>query len=296
MEYRPYIHSAGTIMMKGRGPRGAVRMVSYQLNQLHQGTITVELEGQETFILGPGDAWLVPPDRAVCIAVTGIPAETTWIHFSVDQNPAWHAVNPDMSFAGAHAINPEMRQPAPENVWGVRLEGPVPHIVMSNLGLDLREVAARWCKATRVATLSANIELERLLMFWIEASANRAGTRPSSAATAVERIRRAEVAAWQHIGANFGVKEMARLANLSRAHFSRAYRQLRGHPVRDTLNHMRMTEAKRLLRETSMTVTEIAARLNYSTPMAFERMFKSAAGQAPSTWRRTDNQTDNTNP
>jgi AraC-like DNA-binding protein len=48
-----------------------------------------------------------------------------------------------------------------------------------------------------------------------------------------------------------------------------------------------MTEAKRLLRETSMTVTEIAARLNYSTPMAFERMFKATAGQTPSLWRNT---------
>jgi len=263
-----------------------VRMVSYQLNQLHQGAMTLELEGRETCPLGPGDAWLVPPDRSVRVAVTGVPAEATWIHFSVDQNPAWHAVDPKMSFAGASTRYPEMRQPPPEDVWGLRLEGVVPQEAMARLGLDLSEVATRWCRATRVATLSANIELERLLVFWVEGAAGRAGSKPSSAATAAERIRRAEVAAWQNIGANFGVKEMARLANLSRAHFSRAYRQLRGQSARDTLNHMRMTEAKRLLTETTMTVSDIAARLNYSTPMSFERMFKSSVGQTPTAWRR----------
>jgi AraC-like DNA-binding protein len=286
MEYRPYIHSAGTVILKGRGSKDAVRMVSYQLNQLHQGAMALRLEGQETCLLGPGDAWLVPPDRSVQVTITGAPAETTWIHFSVDQNPAWHGVDPKMSFTGAHVTRPEMRQTPPEKVWGVRMQGIVPHNVLTSMGLDLREVAARWCKATRIATLSANVELERLFLFWVEQAGNRAGAKPTSAATTAERIRRSEVAAWQYIGANFGVKEMARLANLSRAHFSRAYRQLRGQPVRDTLNHMRITEAKRLLSETAMTVSDVAARLNYSTPMSFERMFKSSTGQTPSTWRR----------
>lgn len=286
MQYRPYIHSAGTARLKGLGGKGLVRMVSYQLNQLHQGALTLELEAHPPIVLGPGDAWLVPPDRSVRVSVTALPLETTWIHFSVDQNPAWHSVDPTISFARAYAMQPGMRQPAPETVWGVRLEGPMPASVFSDIGMDLREIAARWCRATRTATISANIELERLLMFWMEAAGKRKGTRTSSGATAAERIQRAEVAAWQHVGANFGVKEMAQLASMSRAHFSRVYSQLRGHPVRDSLRHMRLTEARRLLEETPMTVTEVAARLNYSTPMAFERMFKSETGQTPSGWRR----------
>lgn len=287
MQYHPYIHSAGTVRLKHLRPKGFTRMVSYQINQLHEGHLTLELEGNAPIVMGPGDVWLVPPDRGVHVQTGEDQPETTWIHFSVDQNPAWHAVDPTTSFAGAYATHPEMRQPPPEVVWGVRLEGTLPQEVLAGLGLDLREVATRWCRATREATLSANIELGRLLMLWLEKAGSRKGARPSFAATTAERIQRAEVAAWQHVGANFGVKEMARLANLSRAHFSRAYRQLRGRPVRDTLNHMRLSEAKRLLTETSMTVSEIAARLNYSTPMAFERMFKSSAGQTPSNWRRT---------
>jgi AraC-like DNA-binding protein len=287
MEYRPYIHSAGTVVLKGRKPQGWVRMVSYQLNQLHSGTAVVGLEGSPPVTLGPGDAWMVPPGRGVKLDLVETPVESTWIHFSVDQNRAWHNVDPATSFTGSYSRSPEMCQPSPEATWGVRIEGLVPGVVLSNLGLGLREVASRWCRADRVATMSANIELERLVMLWIDASTNRRRTRPSTAATAVERIRRAEVAAWQHIGADFGVKEMAALSNMSRAHFSRAYRQLRGHPVRDTLRRMRMSEARRLLAETSMTVTEIAARLNYSSPMAFERMFKGETGQTPSSWRRT---------
>jgi transcriptional regulator GlxA family with amidase domain len=159
---------------------------------------------------------------------------------------------------------------------------------MTRLGLDLREIATRWCRASLAATMSADVELGRLLVLWLEAGRGGKGARPASAATAADRIRRAEVAAWQHIGASFGVKEMARLANMSRTHFSRAYHQLRGRPVRDALNHMRITEAKRLLSETAMTVTDIAGRLNYSTPMAFERMFKGATGRTPSKWRRTN--------
>lgn len=248
--------------------------------------MALEFEGGAPTVLEPGDVWLLPPGRGVRVQAVGDPPETTWIHFSVDQNPAWQAVDPATSFSAAFTKHPEMTQPPPEEVWGVRLEGVVPREVMTGMSLDLREIATRWCKATVTATLSADLELGRLLVLWIEAFRGGKGARPGSAATATDRIRRAEVAAWQHIGASFGVKEMARLANMSRTHFSRAYRRLRGHTVRDALNRMRVSESRRLLSETSMTVTEIAARLNYSTPMAFERMFKSVEGKTPSQWRR----------
>lgn len=49
---------------------------------------------------------------------------------------------------------------------------------------------------------------------------------------------------------------------------------------------IRLMQARTLLRDTALSVAEIAARLGYAEPSAFHRAFLKLAGQSPAAWRR----------
>lgn len=55
------------------------------------------------------------------------------------------------------------------------------------------------------------------------------------------------------------------------------------------LNAIRLEEAKRLLRETDRTITEIAYKVGYRSVTHFNRIFKEAAGVSPSAFRSKNN-------
>jgi AraC family transcriptional activator of mtrCDE len=52
------------------------------------------------------------------------------------------------------------------------------------------------------------------------------------------------------------------------------------------LTAVRMTLACRLLRETSHTLTDIAAEVGYQSDASFAKAFRSSVGLTPGQWRR----------
>ncbi|MFM7021804.1 MAG: helix-turn-helix domain-containing protein [Flavobacteriales bacterium] len=54
------------------------------------------------------------------------------------------------------------------------------------------------------------------------------------------------------------------------------------------LNNIRMTEAKRLLKESSSSISEIAYAVGYSNVSHFNRVFKSESGMSPGDFRKTN--------
>lgn len=98
-------------------------------------------------------------------------------------------------------------------------------------------------------------------------------------ARALERIHRAPGEAWT-------VDRLARVAGLSRSHFSEQFAELVGESPMAYVTRWRMGEACRALRHTERSIAEIAADLGYASPPSFARVFRRQVGVPPAEWRR----------
>jgi AraC-like DNA-binding protein len=63
-------------------------------------------------------------------------------------------------------------------------------------------------------------------------------------------------------------------------------KEVTGRTASDCIREMLVQEAKSLLRYTDSSVSEIAYRMDFSDPAAFNRWFRSAADDTPLNWRK----------
>jgi AraC family transcriptional regulator len=75
---------------------------------------------------------------------------------------------------------------------------------------------------------------------------------------------------------------LAGTANLSEYHFLRMFKQSTGYTPHQYVLHQRIERAKELLKQTDMTITEIAYLLGFSTPAHFTHYFRRKTGITPS--------------
>lgn len=97
-------------------------------------------------------------------------------------------------------------------------------------------------------------------------------------------------AAVSFIKANFADQSLsldmvASAVFMSRYHFSRKFREQTGRRFIDYVIMLRMTEARRLLLQTNLTVTSIAANVGYRDLSNFERSFKKFFNIQPTQYR-----------
>jgi AraC-like DNA-binding protein len=104
-----------------------------------------------------------------------------------------------------------------------------------------------------------------------------------------ETVRRAVERAITTMRANLGepltIEDLARSAMFSKFHFCRIFRQATGTSPARFLSALRLAEAKRLLRSTSMTVTRICHQVGYSSVGTFSTQFNLRVGTAPNSYR-----------
>lgn len=77
--------------------------------------------------------------------------------------------------------------------------------------------------------------------------------------------------------------------NVSATYLSRIVRKISGRTVNEHITHMLMTEARRLLDCTDLTVKQIAYRLGFSDQAAFGKFFRTQFGVAPTLYRNSEN-------
>jgi transcriptional regulator GlxA family with amidase domain len=81
------------------------------------------------------------------------------------------------------------------------------------------------------------------------------------------------------------VPALARVANVSPAHFSRQFRQTFGESPHRYLQRRRVERAMDLLRETDRSVTEICFDVGWGSLGTFSRTFREIVGESPSAYR-----------
>jgi len=83
-----------------------------------------------------------------------------------------------------------------------------------------------------------------------------------------------------------GMEALAEALHTNEKRLSRAFRNVLGTTVFEYLRQERLKTACRLLRETSLSVTQIADELGFSTSANFATAFRSHTGATPSEYRR----------
>ncbi len=91
-----------------------------------------------------------------------------------------------------------------------------------------------------------------------------------------------------HIHEKQTVAEYARMLAISPNHLNKAVKSATGKSALEWLSEMVMLEAKVLLKQSSLTVNEIAWKVGREDPSDFIRFFKSKTGHTPAAWRKMD--------
>ncbi|EJM72751.1 helix-turn-helix domain-containing protein [Pseudomonas sp. GM55] len=100
------------------------------------------------------------------------------------------------------------------------------------------------------------------------------------------KLRR--ITAWmaEHLAEEFSLALLAEQAGMSEYHFNRLFKRAVGIAPSQYQIKLRIDTARRLLRETEMTVITIANEVGYSNPSHFSRIFRKDTGFSPSDYRR----------
>lgn len=90
----------------------------------------------------------------------------------------------------------------------------------------------------------------------------------------------------QQPGRDWSVPELAEIAHLSRSAFAERFTQVMGQPPLSYLTEHRMRLAAWKLRQTRLSIAQIAGQVGYASETAFSQAFKRAHGVSPSAWRK----------
>lgn len=90
----------------------------------------------------------------------------------------------------------------------------------------------------------------------------------------------------QHYNDDITVESLASLAGLSRFHFSRLFKSLTNKTVTEYINKIRLDKAEYFLRNTTMSISEIALSSGFNDIYYFSKIFKKKRGLSPSSLRK----------
>ena len=85
-----------------------------------------------------------------------------------------------------------------------------------------------------------------------------------------------------HYKYDFSIKELADMANISRSHFYRLFKDETGVSAKQFVIGIRMNRARSLLQSGEHNISEVAYIVGYSDIYYFSRLFKKTMGVPPS--------------
>jgi len=99
------------------------------------------------------------------------------------------------------------------------------------------------------------------------------------------RLRRALEFMHDNYSRELSLEEIAASAYLSEYHFARLFKQITGVTPHVYLANFRLERARRLLAETTFSISEIAGMVGYQSQSHFTKIFKSVTGVTPRAYR-----------
>ena len=273
------------------GPASHLMLYHYVV----EGELHVGVEGEEPFILGPGEVVLFPRnDLHLLGSDLGLPPAMARDIiqppkdgglFSIQHGGAGLRTRLVCGFLGCDSAhgNPVIATlPAAMrvNIQG----GGAAEWMRSTLQYAADEMTGRPGSETVLAKVSELLFVEAVRRYaealpegqtgWL------AGLRDDYVARALALLHRDVTRSWT-------VDELGRHVGLSRSALADRFTHLIGVAPMHYLANWRMQVAAQELRKSSASLAQIANTVGYESEAAFSRAFKKAFGSAPSTWRRS---------
>ncbi len=90
----------------------------------------------------------------------------------------------------------------------------------------------------------------------------------------------------QHIYTKQRISDYADLLSISPDHLNKSVKTTTGKSAQDLLNEMLLLEAKVMLRQTNLSISEVAFKLSERNPSDFSRLFKNKTGFTPKQYKQ----------
>jgi YesN/AraC family two-component response regulator len=158
----------------------------------------------------------------------------------------------------------------------------IPVIVLSGQTLTAEDMAILSKGVTSV--LKKGLFTAKETLSHIEAALTRSSTLGSEARRVV---RKAMAYLHEHYMDSISLEDTARHVNMSKEYLARCFRQEMGVTLVTYLNRYRVDQAKTLLENGEMNLTEIALETGFSSSAYFSRVFRQETGASPSEYTRT---------
>lgn len=151
-------------------------------------------------------------------------------------------------------------------------------------------MAARELRSGRMSSVSVARALCRLLLVEVlrEHLEHERGYRGPLSALVHPRISKALTRIHGDLAAPLRIDDLAAEIGMSRSAFVDSFGRVVGVGPKRYIIAQRMETASQLLRDTDLSMAQIACRVGYDAPEAFSRAFKREMGSSPFDWRHYD--------
>jgi AraC-like DNA-binding protein len=82
------------------------------------------------------------------------------------------------------------------------------------------------------------------------------------------------------------LERLSKIFFLNPGYLSRIFKQVTGFNFVKYVNHVRIKESVKLLKETRLSITHIAGKTGFESPTHFGRVFRAITGQSPESYRK----------
>jgi AraC-like DNA-binding protein len=239
---------------------------------VEEGAGSVTIDGAER-PLRAGEVHAVSPGQVIGVTVAELARSRAWsVAFTPDAVPALASVSP---LAWTH--HPLLALFASVAGYG-RVAGPD----RADWSAWLADLAAELADPGR---LGARDAVAAMLTRLLVAAARLAPSAPGTMDPLVERV-------FAQIEAMFrepvSAADVARALGYTPGHLTTVLRRRTGRPLLEWINERRMTEVRRMLRETDLPLDAVAARTGLRDATYLVRRFRDRHGITPQRWRRTE--------
>ena len=155
-------------------------------------------------------------------------------------------------------------------------------LLMHRLDTEYRKKRAASFDVFRIYLLALFTELKQI----IPASETTLPDRADTAALRFTQLYKNALSEFIYDKQTVG--EYASLLNISPNHLNKCVKTATGQSARDLLDEMILLEAKVLLAQTDLSVSEIAYRIGKQDPSNFSRFFRTRIGITPTEYRQAD--------
>ena len=157
-------------------------------------------------------------------------------------------------------------------------------VYLANSLVELLETTKRELDRDREAAKASLVTASSILQSEIERRSRARGARPG--ALAGWQIARVRAFIDENLHRTIHVEDLSAVAQRSRAHFSRSFKQAFGEPPHAYVVRKRLEKACQLMTTSSASLNKIAQSVGFSDQAHLCKLFGQAFGQSPSSWRR----------